>query len=333
MKKLLISALVFAFLFSSCKNSNRPNVDNIDVKLKVGRLDSELFAFNRGNADSVITSLQQKYGDFFNLYTSQIINIGISNQPQFSNSLLGFVSDPGVNKLVNAKDSVFSNFSQYEQELQQAFKYYKYYFPERNIPQVITQISALNQSVVVTNSVLAISIDKYLGSSFPLYEQMGFYKYQQNKMSPEYLVADAVRVWIQTEFVENIPHADLISTLISEAKIAYIASLLLPESDVRLAFNYSDEEYKWCQSEEKHMWDYLIENNLLFEKDKLTIRHFVGNSPFTTEFGKESPGRAAVWLGYNIICSYMKNNPQVTIQQLVKNTDYRDVLQQSKYRP
>ncbi|MBN1112040.1 MAG: hypothetical protein JXA53_03890 [Bacteroidales bacterium] len=333
MKKLLIGALFFGFLFSSCKNSNKPNVDNINVKIEVGRLDSELFAFNKSNSDSLIASLKNKYGDFFNLYTSQIINIGNCNQPQFSNSLLGFVSDPGVNKLVNAKDSVFSNFSEYQEKLQLAFKYYKYYFPERNIPQIITQISALNQSVVVTNSVLAISIDKYLGSSYPLYEQMGFYKYQQEKMSPEYLVADAVRVWIQTEFVENIPHADLVSTLLSEAKIAYITSLLLPEADVRLAFNYSAEEYKWCLSEEKHMWDYLIENNLLFGKDKLTIRHFVGNGPFTSEFGKESPGRAAVWLGYNIICSYMKNNPQVTIQQLVKNTDYRDVLQQSKYRP
>jgi hypothetical protein len=90
---------------------------------------------------------------------------------------------------------------------------------------------------------------------------------------------------------------------------------------------------KFCRNNESQMWQYLIENDLLFNSDQLTIRKLTGEAPFTSYFTNESPGRAAVWLGFRIVESYMMKNPGVNLGDLMKNTDIQGLLEKAKYNP
>ena len=63
------------------------------------------------------------------------------------------------------------------------------------------------------------------------------------------------------------------------------------------------------------MWQYLIEKDLLFSTDQLTIRKLTGEAPFTSYFTNESPGRAAVWIGFRIVESYMVKNPDISLEE------------------
>jgi len=81
------------------------------------------------------------------------------------------------------------------------------------------------------------------------------------------------------------------------------------------------------------MWATLIENKFLFSTDRFTIDKFILEGPFTKDFGRESPGRAAVWIGFRIVGAYMANNADVTLQQLMDDTDYMKILNQSTYNP
>ena len=81
------------------------------------------------------------------------------------------------------------------------------------------------------------------------------------------------------------------------------------------------------------MWQYLLENNLLFSTDQFNIRKLTGEAPFTAFFSKESPGRAAVWLGFRIVESYMMKNPGVKIGDMINITDVQSILEKAKYSP
>lgn len=81
------------------------------------------------------------------------------------------------------------------------------------------------------------------------------------------------------------------------------------------------------------MWQYMIENNLLFSSDQLTRKKLTGEAPFTTYFTRESPGRAAVWIGFRIVESYMKNNRGVTPEDLMKERDTQVILSGARYSP
>ena len=89
----------------------------------------------------------------------------------------------------------------------------------------------------------------------------------------------------------------------------------------------------FCKVHEKRMWEYLIENKKLFVTDGFILNQFINDAPFTKDFSQDSPGRAAVWIGYRIIDSYMKNNRNVSLNDLMRETDYQKILNLSKYNP
>ena len=43
--------------------------------------------------------------------------------------------------------------------------------PGIDIPEIYTQIGAFNQSIIVNRNAIGISLDKYLGSEYPLYKK------------------------------------------------------------------------------------------------------------------------------------------------------------------
>jgi hypothetical protein len=62
------------------------------------------------------------------------------------------------------------------------------------------------------------------------------------------------------------------------------------------------------------------------------LQKFIGDAPFTYAFGKESPGRAAVWLGWQIVKAYAENN-NLKVKTLMNENDYQKILNKSEYKP
>jgi hypothetical protein len=108
---------------------------------------------------------------------------------------------------------------------------------------------------------------------------------------------------------------------------------MLPEHSDNLIFGFTAGQMKFCRNNEAMMWQYLVEHNLLFSSEQLTKRKLTGEAPFTLYFSKESPGRAAVWLGFRIIESYMINNKNTSLEDIMKNTDIQGILEKARYSP
>ena len=61
-------------------------------------------------------------------------------------------------------------------------------------------------------------------------------------------------------------------------------------------------------------------------------RKFIGERPNVHEISRDCPGRIGVWIGWQIVESYMENN-NVSIQELLKSTDNDTLFRLSKYKP
>ena len=81
------------------------------------------------------------------------------------------------------------------------------------------------------------------------------------------------------------------------------------------------------------MWTYLVEKDLLFSTKRMDIVRYINDGPQTNGFPPESPGRTGAWLGRQIIRKYMKRNPEITLEKLMKNQDYQGILNASAYLP
>ena len=129
------------------------------------------------------------------------------------------------------------------------------------------------------------------------------------------------------------PADNVLSEIIHNGKLKYFEKCMLPEAEDELIFGFTPEQMKFCRNNESQMWEYLIENDLLFSTDQFIIRKLTGEAPFTSYFTNESPGRAAVWLGFRIVESYMMKNPGIKMEELMNNTDIQGILEKAKYNP
>lgn len=125
----------------------------------------------------------------------------------------------------------------------------------------------------------------------------------------------------------------MLAEIIHYGKLKYFEKCMLPETSDELIFGFTPEQMKFCRNNESQMWLYMVENNLLFSTDQFKIRKLIGEAPFTSYFTNDSPGRAAVWLGFRIVESYMMKNPSVKIVDIMPNTDVQSILEHAKYSP
>jgi hypothetical protein len=223
-----------------------------------------------------------------------------------------------------------------EESLESAFRYYRYYFPDKVIPEVITCITIFNNSIIVDDSLLMISLDRYLGADSKYYPSLGIYSYQSRKMTPAYTASDCMYAWASTEWGYrdmNYGVRNLLNTMLHEAKIVYFTKRMMPSAADTILFGFTARQLDFCRSNEALMWEYLISNDLLFSTDSFIIRKLTGEAPFTSYFTEESPGRAVVWTGFRIIERYMRNNPDVTLAELMKINDCQEILNGAKYNP
>jgi hypothetical protein len=231
---------------------------------------------------------------------------------------------------------LYPGVKEIEEKLQEAFRHYHYYFPDRNIPAVFTCITGFNNSIITGDSVLGIGLDRYLGADCEYYPRLEIYNYIAVRMTPENIVPDCMYGWGASEWdfsTLKYPADNVLAEMIHNGKLKYFEKCMLPETADEIIFGFTTDQMKFCRNNESQMWQYLVENDLLFTGDQFTIRKLTGEAPFTSFFTNESPGRAAVWLGFRIVESYMMKNPGINIEELMKDTDVQGVLEKAKYSP
>ena len=122
--------------------------------------------------------------------------------------------------------------------------------------------------------------------------------------------------------------------MINEGKFLYATDINLPMVSDELKIGYSKEKLNWAEQNENDVWKYFIENELLFSNDASLNSRFIDVAPFSKfylESDNDSPGRIGVWIGWQIVRSYMKNN-EVTLEQLM-SMESESIYKKSKYKP
>ena len=87
--------------------------------------------------------------------------------------------------------------------LQKAFSNLKDWLPNMPLPRVYAQIGALDQSIVIGDRSIGISLDKYMGAKYPLYKQFGYTNEQLETMGRNYIVPDCVSFYLLSQFPMN----------------------------------------------------------------------------------------------------------------------------------
>jgi hypothetical protein len=141
------------------------------------------------------------------------------------------------------------------------------------------------------------------------------------------------RGWILTEFDNSTPENKLLNHCVFYGKLFYAVNALLPEAEDSIIIGYTGAQLRYCKTYQKKLWAYFAEKNRLYDNNLELIRELTGEGPFTGSISKDCPPRIAMWVGWQIVRSYMKNNKAESLEDMMMEKDAAKILNKSKYRP
>ena len=330
----LVLFIVTAILLPSCRNSPyESDISGVELELEIQRFERDLFEVNLDSIPESVDFFYERYGDFFDLFNFRIIQIGGARQITYPDYLKSFLTDYLNNQVYLETLRKFPELKVQEELLSDAFKRYRVHFPGREIPRIISFISRFNQSIVTAEGILGIGLDNYLGADHEFYVRLGLNQYQIDNMYSGKIPSDCMMGWGMSEFEYQDSADNVLSNMIYHGKMAFFTKMMLPAEADSVIMGFSAGQMNFCRNNESTMWEYLVEHKMLFETDRMSILKFTGSGPFTRDFTPESPARAAVWLGWRIVEEYMRRNPEITLEDLMRDNDFQKILALSKYNP
>lgn len=332
MKYLYYITLVILF-YSCIKGKDNVDISEIKLDLEITRTEQLLFTSDSVKLNENIDFLKKEHTNFMDIYSNYVLNIGLTDIPDYENYLKLFIRDTVISRVADTAVMIFSDFSKIENSIEKGFRHYKYYFPNNKIPNIYTCLSGFNQSIFTSDDIIGISLDKYLGADCPFYEYLGIPQYKSANMYPDKIAADLFYSWYVTNYPYSELSDNLLSNIIYQGKAMYFSKAMLPETPDSVIFGYTAKQIKWCKNNEASMWTFLVENKLLYDVERLTLQKYTGEAPFTNTFSNESPGKTGVWIGWRIVQSFMEKNSEMTLPQLLTIKNSQEILNMSGYFP
>jgi hypothetical protein len=336
-KRTCLSLFAGAILLLSSCSHNPLDVDVSKVNIqpiKVDRLEKDMFNLPADSMTTYLSRMQQRYGRFYNDFVTGFINDAGIHDSTYLASLKRFVSDKDMRFAYDTCEQAYPDMRFLEDGLTDAFKHYKYYFPDSNLPRVLTAVSGFNYDIIMFDNTLAVSLEMYLGAKSSLYNMLRYPHYKTARLNRSYMLRDALCGWLETVFKPNEDKNDFLSQIVHEGKVMYMMDALMPDVSDTIKIVYSNKQLKWVKENEFNLWAYIIQQKLLYSTNESDVKRFTDDGPFTSGFNRDfCPARTGTWLGWQIVRTYMKHNPSVTIPQLMAEKSADKILARSGYKP
>ncbi|SDY78743.1 gliding motility lipoprotein GldB [Hymenobacter psychrophilus] len=325
---LLVASAVASLGLGACSNNqNRcelsPEVARVKAPVQFERLEGPFFKLKTpADADQFLQTHK--------LFARQFLQSGQYPPGVLSATLARLATNPGLQKLGVQADSTFRG-PQLQQNLTRLFQHARYYYPGFRVPLVQTFVSGLSQDLFVSDSLIVISTDYFVGPTAAYRPNVP--GYIQKRYTPAHLLP-GLALAISTKYNQK-PDAGqtMLGEMVHFGKALYFAQQMLPCTPDSLIIGYTGPETAGVEFNEGKIWAHFVEKNLLYSTAPFVIQKYIGERPNIPEIDKTAPGRLGAWMGWQIVRKYMAENPNVTLPQLMADKDAQRILSQSRYRP
>lgn len=243
------------------------------------------------------------------------------------------MQDSLQNDLLNEVGKVFDEPLSIEEDIHKLFQHLKYYDKSFTMPRVITLTNDVDyrNKMVVTDTIVLIALDNYLGAEHPFYQNIQ--KYIAANMNKDQIVVDLAEKYAE-KYAFQSKRQSFLDEMIYFGKLHYFKDEIIPFKSDERKIGYSKEELDWAIANESPIWSYFIEKELLYSTDPNLTNRFIANAPFSKfylELDNESPGRLGQYIGWQIVKAYAERNDTNLFE--VMREEPRVIFEKSKFKP
>jgi len=316
MKKVILLILTITLFSCATKDETEFEIEKIPINIEITRFDK---AFGTVKVED-LAKLKKAFPEFF--------------PKKYHDSIwVQKMQDTLQQELYKEVIKKYPSGEKLSQNLSDLFKHIKYYFPQFKTPEVITTTSDVDyrNKIFLSDSLLVIALDTYLGSDHFFY--LDIPKYVVQNMKESQIIPDVASIYAQ-KFIPKIKSRAFLAQMIYYGRILYLKDLWLPETSDEIKIGYTKEQLTWIKDNEVEVWRNFVENEYLYStKPKLTSR-FINPAPFSKfylEIDNDSPGMVGRYVGWQIVRSFMKQKG-ADLEQLLTLSE-EEIFKKSKYKP
>ena len=324
--------LLGLIVFSSCSVDRREGGRLGNEYIKVHRYDRLEYEAAMFNSMLAMQRMNTEWSHATRLLMEDVLDLGPVDQPDINGKFCAYFNDSILVALMKDVDVEYRDLSDIEDDLTDGFAKLEKEIPFLPVPRVYSQISALNQSVVVSDSILGISLDKYMGADYPLYKRY-YYPNQRRFMSRDRIVPDCFTFYLlgQYPFRWEESHRTLFDLLMHRGLVAWIVDKILgSDKPGKISLGYTDEEVKWCRDNREELWKWMSESHYLLSTDPMVIRSYISPDVSVNWKDRQLPPSIGVWMGICLIDRFIGNHKDLSWKVLLERADFREILLQEK---
>ena len=255
------------------------------------------------------------------------------NDSVFLNEMYKRFTNPALDTLLMETKRVFGDGSTLEEEFRKAFAHIQYYYPDFVPPKVKTVITGLDTDLYVTDTLIIVGLDFFLGDDATYRPKT--YDYLMRRYDPDDIVPSCLLIYgISPRF----NHTDLkdrtvLADMVAYGKSFYFAKHMLPCTPDSVLIWYTAEEIGGANQNENLIWARFIQDKVLFSTNVIDKKNYLGDRPVTIQVGEKCPGRIGQWVGWQIVKEYMDNHPDKSLPELMQMADAQALFRESNYKP
>ncbi|MBO4488747.1 MAG: hypothetical protein J5741_03695 [Bacteroidales bacterium] len=339
-RRLLTLALCVFLLpaFNGCRKKEQVATPELtkEQKEEIRNVEVPIYRYEQALDTLDKNRLSAEIEKLYGVFPENLIAKDSWKNPELMQGLKAYLNDPFIQDLFKECDKQYRDMSDIRESLRKALKIYLTHFPEDSVPDFYTLIPGLDlstPSVFGYGNDIYICLDMYLGSNYKFYAQANMPRFITARCERRFIPTDVFSKSLCYRHLPDKTPVSLLDYMILEGKKLYFTQIMFPETKEQDIIGYNAEQFEWARKNQGLVWQYLIEKQLLYSKEESVARRMIDETPFTRDFGNASPGRLGIFIGWQIVRSYMAHNKDVTLQDLMQNTDSQQILNKSLYKP
>ena len=164
--------------------------------ISIERYDRPEMLFLTTGDFAALQQLKTGYPTQTRMLIEDVLQLGQVDDPDINTRFLLFFQDSTLQALMADVEREFGSLDDVSRQLSDAFGRLRTMLPGIETPVVYSQIGSLDQSIIVSSGQLGISLDKYLGSDYPLYLKYGYSEQQREMMTRRFIVPDCLGFYL-----------------------------------------------------------------------------------------------------------------------------------------
>jgi len=175
------------------------------------------------------------------------------------------------------------------------------------------------QSVIVSDSIVFIALNHYLGSDYEGYRSMP--DYMTKLKTPSHIPADVAEAVVRLNYPFTPAEGTLLERMLYEGAVTNIVARALG-NDAGAALGYDKNEINEANRNLKSAWQAIAAEKLLYSTSPADISRLTDPTPFVKTGETIMPTKAGRFIGLKIIQHYLENNPGADHETLLKKQFY-----------